>query len=310
MKFVIVGGAGAMGGVWASSLSAAGHDVSILDVATEAIDAINRNGLTIEESNGTSRVYRVPATDQAAKIGVCDAAIFFTKAHHTSSAVELAMPTIGPDTTVASLQNGWGNTDTLAEVVDPAQLAMGVTYHGATVLRPGIILHTLNSGPTFVGPYLDNQPLARARDIGAAMNEAGIQTSVTADVKTEIWKKLIINAAGLPVAALTRLNSGAMGSDEAILGMCESLIREAVVVAQAKGLAIDARERILAIRGLLAKGSTGRASMLQDVDAKRRTEIDVINGAIVREAAALGISVPLHSIMVALIKGLELSWAL
>ena len=310
MKFVIVGGAGAMGGVWASSLSAAGHDVSILDVAKEAIEAINRDGLTIEESNGTSRIYQILATDNADTIGICDAAIFFTKAHHTRSAVDLAMPAIGPDTTVASLQNGWGNTDTLAEVIDPARLAMGVTYHGATVLRPGVILHTLNSGPTFIGPYLDDQPLTRAKTVGDAMNGAGLHTTVSANVKTEIWKKLIINAAGLPVAALTRLNSGAMGSDEMILGVCEALIREAVAVAQAKGLEIDGRERVLAIRGLLAKGSTGKASMLQDIDAKRRTEIDVINGAIVREAAALGISVPLHSTMVALIKGLESSWTL
>jgi 2-dehydropantoate 2-reductase len=308
LKIAVVGGAGAMGGVWASQLGTAGHDVAILDVAKEALAVIDRDGLTVEQPDGTERVFRLAATDRADEIGVCDAIVVFMKAHQTRSAAELARPTVDPRTTVATLQNGWGNAETLAEAFDPNQIAMGVTYHSATLLGPGRVAHTASDRLTYLGPYFDGAPLDRARAVGEAMTGAGIPTTVTADVATEIWKKLILNAAGLPVAALTRLTSGAMGATESVLEVCDGLTREAVAVAQARGLAIDGGERIAAIRNLLATGGRGKPSMLQDVEARRKTEIEVVNGAIVREAAIHGIDVPLNRTMLALVKGLEASW--
>jgi 2-dehydropantoate 2-reductase len=308
MKIAVLGGAGAMGAVWASGLHASGQEVAILDVAKEAIAVINRDGLTIQETDGSSRVFRIQATDDAAAIGVCDAVIVLTKAGHTQSAIQGALPAIDARTTVVSLQNGWGNADRLVETVAPEQIVMGVTYHGATLLAPGRVLHTLKHGPTIIGPYVDGVPLDRAEAIGRAMTEGGIRTTVTAAVKTDVWKKLIVNGVALPVAALTRLSSEGIGSDEALLRLCDELTAEAVAVARAKGYAIELDERIAAIRSVLAKGNTGKASMLQDVEAKRLTEIDVINGAIVREAESLGIDVPLHRAMLALVRGLEASW--
>lgn len=307
MKVVVVGGAGAMGGVWASRLDMAGCDVAILDVATDAIDVINRDGLTIERPDGTS-VHRLPATDNAGEIGACDVVIFFTKAHHTRAAAALAAPVVGPDTTVVTLQNGWGNADLLAEFFDPARLQMGVTYLGATLRAPGRIAFTLTEGPTYLGPYLPGAPLDRARAIGEAMSAGGIPTTVTPDVATEIWKKLILNSAALPVSALTRLPSGVMGETEPVLRICDALTAEAAAVAQAKGLSIEAAERAEFLRNLFKRAGAGKTSMLQDVEARRKTEVEVINGAIVREADALGLDVPLHRAMLALIQALESSW--
>lgn len=308
MKIAVVGGAGAMGGVWASRLSAAGYDVTIVDVAAEALVAINRIGLTIETVEGPT-VYQIPATSDPGKLGMCDAVIFFAKAHHTQSAAELIRPVVGPETTVVTLQNGWGNADTLAGLFDPNRLVMGVTYLGATVTAPGHIAFTLTQGVTYLGPYLPEALLDRAQAVGDAMNAGGIVTTVTSDVLTEIWKKLILNSAGLPVSALSRLTSGALGTNEAALLICDALAVEAVAVARAKGLMIDADERIATLRGLLARAGSGKASMLQDVEAKRKTEIKVINGAIVREADALGIPVPLHRTMLTLVQTLETSWS-
>ncbi|MCC6790837.1 MAG: 2-dehydropantoate 2-reductase [Thermomicrobiales bacterium] len=308
MKIAVVGGAGAMGGVWAGGLHAAGHEVAILDVAAEAIAVIHRDGLTIEEADGSSRGFWIAATDNAAAIGPCDAVIVLTKAGHTRAAIERALPAIDARTTVLTLQNGWGNAETLAETVPAEQIVMGVTYHGATLLAPGRVLHTLSGGPTFIGPLLDGAPLDRAEAIGRAMTEGGIRTTVTAAVKTEVWKKLIVNSVGLPVAALTRLASERIGADAALLRVIDELAAEAVRVARAKGYAIDLDDRIAAMRAVLAKGNTGKASMLQDVEAQRRTEIDATTGAIVREAESLGIDVPLHRAMLALVKGLQSSW--
>jgi 2-dehydropantoate 2-reductase len=308
MKITVVGGAGAMGGVWASRLSEAGHDVAILDVSRDALAAIGRDGLVVDQPDGTSKSFQLLATDQSAGIGVSDAVIFFTKAHHTASAAELARPVVDDHTTVVSLQNGWGNSDTLARVFAPEQIVTGVTYHSAKVVEPGHVAHTSDAGPTFVGPFTDGQTTNRANTVGEAMNSAGIATTVTPQVKTEVWKKLILNCATLPVSSLTRLTTGAIGADEPVLQVCDSLAKEATSVASALGFDIDAIERTTTIRALLAKGGAGKSSMLQDVEAKRKTEIEVVNGAVVREGERLRVPVPLNRAMVSLIGGLERSW--
>lgn len=308
MKITVVGGAGAMGAVWASRLSRAGHEVAILDVAQEALAAIRRDGLIVEQKDGSVGSFRIEATDRPEEIGVADAVIFFTKAHHTAAAADLARPTVRPETTVVSLQNGWGNADTLATVYPAAQIAMGVTYHAATVVAPGRTAHTADAGPPFIGPYVDGGPLDRATAVGAAMTGAGIATSATPAVKTEVWKKLVLNSAALSIAGLTRLTTGEIGTNEPLLWLADALASEAAAVARALGYDMEAKERIDAIRGLLAKGGAGKASMLQDVEAQRKTEIEVVNGAVVREGDRLGIPVPLNRAMVALIGGLERSW--
>jgi len=308
MKITVVGGAGAMGGVWASRLSTAGHDVAILDVAKDALAAIHRDGLIVEQKDGSAPSFQIKATDQPGEIGVADAVIFFTKAHYTAAAADLARPTVGSRTTVVSLQNGWGNSDTLAKFYPAEQIAMGVTYHSAKVVAPGRIAHTADGGPTFIGPYVDGASLDRAATVGEAMTGAGIATTVTPKVKTEVWKKLVLNSATLPIAGLTRLVTGEMGANEPVLRVADVLASEAAAVARALGIEVDTDERIAAIRGLLAKGGPGKASMLQDVEAQRKTEIEVVNGAVVREGDRLGIPVPMNRAMVALIGGLERSW--
>jgi 2-dehydropantoate 2-reductase len=310
MKIAVIGGGGAMGGVWAAHLHEGGHDVRILDVAHEAVAAINRDGLVIETPGQPDRIVRIPAVSSAAEIGPVDVVIVFTKVHHTRAAIAGARPLLGPDTTVVSLQNGWGSADTLAEVIDPARLVIGVSYHGATLVRPGVVRHTASGGGTFAGAYVDGGSLDRAGVVAQAMSAAGIPTVVAADVKTHIWKKLVLNAAASPVAALTGLTTGAMGTSPGLLSTIEVLAAEAVAVGQAMGFALEMEERMSVIRGIFAAGGAGKASMLQDVEARRPTEIAAINGAIVREGEARGIPVPLNRAMVALIQGLEASWML
>lgn len=308
MKIVVVGGAGAMGGVWASRLLAGGNDVAVLDVSPPALEAIARDGLVIERKDGSVDSARMPASADPADLGQPDVVLFFTKSYHTRSAAELAAPLVGPDTTVVSLQNGWGNSDVLAEVFPAERMVMGVTYHSATVHAPGRIGHTNDAGPTFVGSYIDGAPLDRAEAVAEAMRAGGIATTVTPDAKTEVWKKLILNCATLPLAALTRLYSGELGKPGPVRDLLDELTRESSAVARALGRDIDPNERIDTFHSFLAGAGKGKASMLQDVEAKRTTEIDVVNGAVVREGDRLGIPVPVNRAMVALVKGLERSW--
>lgn len=308
MKIAIVGGAGAMGGVWASRLSSTGHDVAILDVAPAALHAINADGLMVEWKDGSTTVSRIPATDNAEAIGPVDVALFFTKSYHTESAAELARPLVANNTTVVSLQNGWGNSDLLARIYPAERIVMGVTYHSAKVNAPGRIGYTNNIAPTFVGPFDVAAGMHRAEAVADAMTSAGIEMTVTSEVRTEVWKKLILNCSTLPTTGLTRLYSGELGKPDPKLDLVDVLTREATAVANALGHQIDVDERIALTHDLLSRGGKGKASMLQDVEARRRTEIDVINGAVVRVADRLGVEVPVNRAMVALIHGLERSW--
>ncbi|HET8629297.1 MAG TPA: 2-dehydropantoate 2-reductase [Thermomicrobiales bacterium] len=307
MKVVIVG-AGAMGGLFAARLARGDGevDVAVLDAAPEVVAAINAQGLTLQDKDGTETA-RVPATTGPADLGPADLAIFFVKAQHTAAAAQLARPLVTPATTVVSLQNGWGNSDTLAATFPPEQLVMGVTYHSATVLGPGRVAHT-GQGATVIGPYLDDAPLDRAEGVRDVLARGGLEATVTPRVKTEIWKKLILNAATLPTAALTRLCAGDLGQPGPMLDLVDALAAEAVAVARAQGYAIDRDERIARIHAVLAGAGRGKASMLQDVEARRKTEIEVINGAVVRAAERSSLDAPLNRAMVALIGGLERGW--
>jgi 2-dehydropantoate 2-reductase len=305
MKVAVVGG-GAMGGVWAACLASAGNDVTVVDASPQVVDALNGEGLVVERDGAIQKV-RVRAVQDPGEIGKVDVVFFFVKAHHTSSAAQASRPLAGTATTVVSLQNGWGNADVLARNYPPEQIVVGVTYHGATVKAPGRVAHT-GRGDTFVGPYVDGAPLERARKIADLMEGAGLPATPTPEVKTEIWKKLVLNAATLPPAALTGLSAGELGQPGPLLDLVDELAAEAVAVGQALGYAVDRRERVERIHTVLEAVGPGKGSMLQDVEARRKTEIEVINGAVVRAATEQGVEVPLNRAMVALVQGLERSW--
>ncbi len=302
---VVVVGGGAMGGAFAAAIAESGRTTTIVDVSPEVLSAVARDGLRITTADG-ERTVPITATDDAASIGPADIVLIFVKAAHTRSAAGMLAPLMGPDTVVVSLQNGWGNADILAEVVPAAQLAVGVTYHSATVVEPGHVRHT-GRGPTFVGPYRDGDSLAGAQRVAAVLQAAGLDVTATTAVKTEIWKKLVLNAATLPTSSLTGSVTGRLGGP-GLLEVIDELARETVRVARAQGYDIDETERIERIHAVIANGGAGRSSMLQDVQAERLTEIDTICGAVVRAADGHSLAVPLNRAMVGLVHALERSW--
>jgi 2-dehydropantoate 2-reductase len=304
MRIAIVGG-GAMGGTFGARLANAGHEVTIVDVDAELIRTIAEEGIVVEAADGPLRA-RPGATADPSSAGAQDIVLVFVKAQHTRSAAEAMPPLVGPDTVIASLQNGWGNADVIADHIEPRQLVVGVTYHSATVLGRGQVKHS-GQGATFIGPYRDSD-LGNAERVGEALRSAGMEVTVTADVRTEIWRKLILNAATLPTAALTTLRAGELGEPGPMLALVDALASEAVAVAQAQGLSIELSERIERIHATLERAGPGKPSMLQDAEAHRKTEVERINGAVVAAADAAGVEVPLNRAMLALIGGLERSW--
>ncbi len=308
MPSVAVVGAGAMGGAWAGRLAAAGLDVAVVDVSEALIEAIRADGLVVDTGPGVTASARVSASTDPRDVGPCDVVFVFVKGPHTRSAAERLGPMVGPATIVASLQNGWGNADTLAEYVDPERIVVGVTYEGATITGPGRV-NNAGHGPTSLGPYVDGRSTSGAALVAEIMERAGFECHVSAAVRIDIWRKLVHNACCLPVAALTDLRTSELVEPGAIRDLVDALAAEAVAAARAAGHPIELDERLDRIHAVLRSSGMGIASMLADVHAKRRTEIDTINGAVVRAATTHGVPVPLNEAMVALVQGLERSWA-
>jgi 2-dehydropantoate 2-reductase len=301
MRIAIVG-AGAMGSIFGAALARGDHDVVLVDVAEPLVDTVNANGVTIVRGDERATT-AVAATRDPASFGVADLVVFFVKCYHTAAAAENARPLVGPDTVVASLQNGWGNGDVLAAAYEPEQVVVGVTYNSGLVLEPGVVMHPADQ-PTFVGTFVDGDG-ARAERLATALETGGLAATVVSPVRPEIWKKLILNAATLPTSALTGMNAGALGAHEHMRELVSETAREATTVAQALEYPIDADERVDTILALLARAGPTKGSMLQDFEAGRRTEIDVINGAVVKAADEHGVDVPLNRSFVALVKGWE-----
>ena len=301
MKIAVVG-AGAMGSIFGARFAQAGHDTVLVDVAQPLVERIEREGVTVVRGEDEA-VTRVPATTNPEGIGPVELVVFFVKCYQTSSAAELARPLVGPATVVASLQNGWGNGDVLAEAFPPGQIVVGVTYNSGTVLDVARVAHA-GVGPTTMGPY-SGDDLTGAELLAQAISESELETQVVEQVRPEIWKKLVLNAATLPTAALTGLNAGRLTAHEQMHELVSETAREAVAVARALGYDVDPEERVSAIHALLERAGTTKGSMLQDVEAGRRTEIDVINGAVVRGGDETGVPVPLNRAFVALMGGWE-----
>lgn len=298
---VTVVGAGAMGSVFAARLRRAGADVTLLDVDAGLVDRIARDGLILDGPDGREHV-RVPAVTAPAG-PPADLALFFVKCHATRAAAQGAAAAVGPGTTVVSLQNGWGNGDVLAAQLGAERLVVGVTYVSATVRAPGQVAYS-GTGPTHLGPWV---PAARERAaaVAALLRAGGLDVAESADVRTEIWRKLVLNAATLPTAALTGLTAGALGEHPEMSELVRAAAAEAVAAARAGGLDVDETERREAIAGVLARAGAGKGSMLQDVEAGRRTENDVISGAVLRAAAEHGLDLPVTRTLHALVRGLE-----
>ncbi len=298
-----------MGSAIGALLHEAGNTVTLIDVSRPAIDAVTSRGLIIQDKAGNRRTVRVQITDQPATIGVVDLLIVFVKCYQTADAVESALPVIGPHTTVLSLQNGWGNGPRIAQLVGAERVVLGVCYHSATVLAPGHVLHA-GQGKTFVGE-MDGLNRPRLQSIVKTFNNAGIAVEPSGQVLKEIWSKLALNVATLPTSSTVRITADRLLDAPEMQELMKDLLHEVVAVANAQSIPLDFDERWEAITGLLRKLAPGtKGSMYQDVENRRRTEIDVMCGAIVEAGTRLNIPTPCNRAMIGLIKGLERTFAL
>ena len=302
---VAVVGAGAMGSLYGSMLHDAGHEVTLVDVDRAIVDAINADGVVIVRRDEREDTYSIPATTEPDTLSPpVDLILFLVKGFATASAAALVTPVVGPDTTIASLQNGIGNEETLRAAFPENPLVLGVSVHSASMTAPGRYLHT-GTRSTAVGPA-DERWYARAGDLADALRAGGydVELEHEVDIRREIFAKWTINCGSLPTLAITGLATDAVTDHEVVLTLIDALTREACELAALEGIELDADERAAFNRGLF-RTAGGKASMLQDIEAGRRTEIDTISGAGVRIADKHGHPAPLSRAAFALVKGRE-----
>ncbi|MFQ5433695.1 MAG: ketopantoate reductase family protein, partial [Anaerolineae bacterium] len=289
MKIAVVG-AGAMGSLFGGLLAESGYQVWLYDIRVEQIEAINQNGLTIEK-DGHSRCVDINATSDPNQIERVDLAILFVKSPHTRPASDIAGSLLGSDGLVLTLQNGIGNVDIIAETIAEERIVAGTTSHGATLLAPGRIRHA-GTGATIIGMWAGKN-MDRADRIAGVMTRAGIETEVVQNVQSVIWNKLLINVGINAITALTGIKNGEILDLEITRNLSRAAVEEAMSVARAQAIEID-EDAVRHVLRVAKATKANRSSMGQDVDNKRLTEIDAINGAVVRIAEKLGLKVPVN----------------
>lgn len=302
MKIAVIG-AGAMGGSYGGLLAKAGAEVRLIDTWEEHVAAIRERGLRVDGAPGDATV-AVSAATAPDEGETADAAIVFTDTNNTRAAAETAARMLAPGGFAVTFQNGIGNVEILQEAVGSGRALGGSSMCSAASIGPGHVRLTHLRG-TSIGE-IDGADRPRSDALIAAMRGAGLPTERVPDVMGQIWQKFVVNCAVNALSAVTGLRTGEVARLPETAAFRDRLLDETMAVIAAKNIALPNPGVADALRSGSRK-SFNRPSMLQHVNAGRRTEIDALNGALVREAKALGVPVPANEALVALLKGRELA---
>jgi 2-dehydropantoate 2-reductase len=236
----------------------------------------------------------------------CDFGLVATKSMHTGAAIAATAHAFR-DGSVCSVQNGVGNEEAIAEHV--VRVIRGTTFPAGRIVEPGHVQWDVK-GETTIGPFEPSPaPLSEVERLAEACTRSGMPTAAVPDARGPQWRKLIFNAATNPIGALTGLTHGRVCEDEALRRLVSALVDEGKAVAVAQGIELDADpEELIDYAARPEVAYDHKASMLQDVEARRQTEIDYLNGGIARHGRDHGVPTPLNEAVSALIKGLERSW--
>lgn len=289
-----------MGCLFAARLSKAGFHVTLLDYIPERAKQINEQGVVVE---GVTGPYTVKVPTVAGDLSSSpDLVLICVKSYKTRQASEAIQSTLPANVVVVTLQNGVGNAEILEHVFGKERMLCGVTSEGATLLGPGKIRHA-GQGETIIGPGGD--PHSPAEKLVSAFVQAGFRAKAVDNVRDYIWGKLIINVGINALTAITRLKNGRLPEVPGTRLVLEEAVREAVAVAAAKDIQLPYPDPLGHVMEVCEATAGNMASMLQDVLKEKETEVDAINGAIVREGKALGIPTPVNLTLTSLVRAIQ-----
>lgn len=299
MKVAIIG-AGAMGCLYGGKISAIKENqVFLLDIWEEHVAAINKTGLYMEEGDKELHYSELRASIDAEEIGHADLVIIFVKSTLTARAVQTNQAVFGPETVTLTLQNGLGNVELIAEQIGRGNIIAGTTAHGATMMGPGRMRHA-GEGKTIIGE-LDGCLSPRLGKVKNMLELAGMETELSTNVVGLIWDKLLVNVGINALTGITGLLNGQLLEYPSLLDIMDAAVEEGEAVAKAKGVAVGETHPQVStadhVRAVAKATARNHSSMLQDILVGKKTEIDMINGAIVREGEALGVPTPVNRVL-------------
>ena len=303
MKIAVLG-AGGLGCVIGAALTEAGSDVRIVTRSAERAAAMNGSGLVVREGE-QERVVRVRATSDTRAMGTVDVVVVVVKAYDTGTAIESTRSLFGQRTIALTLQNGLGGEEILARLLGTDRVLAGRTYVGGTMLGPARVVASVRGRRTYLGE-LDGSISDRAVGIATEFDRAGLATTVREDITTLIWDKLLVNVATGALSAITGLDYGRLYQAPEIEAAAIAAVSEAMAVAQAIGVPLSTSRPEDAWR-IAGDGMPAefRASMLTSLGNGSVTEIDFVNGAVVRLGERWGVATPVNRTLVACVKGVE-----
>jgi 2-dehydropantoate 2-reductase len=305
MNITIIG-AGGMGCLFAGLLSQAGHRVWLIVRDADRARMLDRRGVWI---SGISGEFRSPvrATTDPRDAAPADLVLIAVKCYDTAGAAAAVQPLVSPATTVLTLQNGLGNLELLQQALGPDRVIAGVTSQAATLIAPGQVHHA-GRGPTIIGE--PNGDLSeRLAAVSTALSEANLQAELTTQLPSVLWTKLAVNAGINPVATLAQVRNGGIMESASLRQVLRAAVTEVEQVAAAKGIKLAQPDIVQHAEEICQRTANNLNSMLQDFYRQRRTEVDAINGAVVREGAAAGVPTPTNQALLGLIHGLEETYA-
>ncbi|HSV48316.1 MAG TPA: ketopantoate reductase family protein [Ramlibacter sp.] len=303
MKIAVLG-AGALGCTIGGTLAQADNEVVLINRGQAHVDAINTHGLVMRTPSGEQTV-RVSAAASAKGLGPVDLVIVLVKSFHTEEAMRAALNLVGTDTAVLSLQNGLGHEDILADMVGREHVLAGKTYVGGVMLAPGRIIAGTDAKETLIGE-LDGSISPRVRRIADTFNAAGLATTVSDDIFAAMWDKLLVNVSTGAVSTITRLAYGPLYRIPEIEATAVAAVQEAMDVARANGVKLGCTDpRTAWLKAAAGLPDDFKTSMLQSLEKGSVTEVDFINGAVVRWGQRCGLPTPVNATLVACVKGIE-----
>jgi 2-dehydropantoate 2-reductase len=293
MKIAVMG-AGAVGCYYGGMLARAGHDVVLIG-RPQHVEAFERQGLRLETQSFDEYI-RVPASTEGSAVQGTQLVLFCVKSTDTESGAAAIKPHLAPDTLVLSLQNGVENVDRLRALL-PQQVVAAVVYVGTEMAGPGHVRHH-GRGELVI------EPSKASEDVARALIAAGVPTVISDNVRGALWEKLILNCVYNALSAITQLPYGLLVKGEGMTVVMRDLIDECLAVAKADGVAIPGDVDV-AVRKIAETVPRQYSSTAQDLARGKRSEIDHLNGLILRRGEALGVATPANRLLHAIVKLIE-----
>lgn len=291
---ILILGTGALATLFAARFAATGMSVTMLGTWTEGLAALKNKGVKVD---GEGRAFQVHATDRPSECKGIHFALVLVKAWQTERAAHQLSKCLLDDGVALTLQNGLGNNMVLAKILGARRVALGVTTLGATLLAPGLVCLG-GEGPVLLESHQRLPPLQEMIQL------AGITVNVVDDVSSLVWGKLVVSSAINPLTAILRVKNGELMEIPSTRKLMGELAGETAAVAKSLGVALPFQDPEKATEEVAQRTAENQSSMLQDILRGAPTEINEINGAIVRLAGERNLQVPVNRTVLALVNAI------